>query len=104
MIQRGNEELAKTRRFSAFDGELTPNSNFKPGRDYRVGDLVELRSLTGNANNMQVTEQIYVSDELGERSYPTLSINQFIMAGTWLSWDYNQVWEDVPTEEEWVDQ
>lgn len=104
MVQRGNEELAKTRRYSAFDGELTPNSNFRPGRDYNVGDLVELRSLTGNANNMQVTEQIYVSDKEGERSYPTLSINQFIMAGTWLSWDYNQVWEDVPTEEEWADQ
>ena len=103
MVQRGNEELAKNRRYSAFDGELTPNSNFKPGRDYNVGDLVELRSLTGSANNMQVTEQIYVSDAQGERTYPTLSINQFIMAGTWLSWDYNQVWEDVGVEE-WVDQ
>lgn len=104
MTQRGKEELAKHRRFQAFDGELNQNSSYRYGRDYNLGDLVELRDDTGASNTMQVTEQIFVSDSEGERSYPTLSINTFITPGSWIAWDYNQVWEDLGLEEYWADQ
>lgn len=102
MIQRGREELAKNRKFAAFDGELNQNAQYKYGIDYNLGDLVEMRNSDGVTNNMQVTEQIFVSDREGERSYPTLSLNQFITAGSWLAWDFNQVWDDF-TVEEWAD-
>lgn len=102
MIQRGKEALAQSRRFQAFDGELNQNSSYKYEIDYYLGDLVELRSETGAANTMQVTEQIFVSDSEGERSYPTLSINTFITPGSWLAWDFNQEWDDLTTEE-WED-
>jgi hypothetical protein len=102
MIQRGIEELSKHRRFSAFDGEISQNSQYKYGTHYNLGDLVELRNSDGFTNTMQVTEQIFVSDKEGERSYPTLTINQFILPGTWLAWDFNQVWEDVGATE-WED-
>jgi hypothetical protein len=104
MIQRGKDELAKNRRFSAFDGEIGGNSAYKYGRDYNLGDLVEMRKDEGVTNNMQVTEQIFVSDKEGERSYPTLTINKFITSGSWLSWDFNQVWEELGVEEYWADQ
>ena len=104
MIQRGKEALAKSRRFQGFDGELNQNSSYKPGRDYYLGDLVELRSGTGASNRMQVTEQIYISDAEGERSYPTLSLNTFITPGSWLSMPYALVWEDVDLDEYWEDQ
>ena len=103
MIQRGKEELSKNRSFSAFDGELNQNSEYKYGVHYNLGDLVEMRNSDGVTNNMRVTEQIFVSDKEGERSYPTLAINLFITPGSWLAWDYNQVWADLGLTEYWAD-
>lgn len=98
LIQRGNQELAKQRSFSAFDGEIAPNSGYKYGVHYNLGDLVEMRNVDGATNLMRVTEQIFVSDGEGERAYPTLAKNIFIDTGSWLSWESNQVWADFTTE------
>lgn len=99
MIQKGKEALAQARGFSGFDGEINQNTNYKYGIDYNLGDLVELRNVDGVTNQMQVTEQIFVSDSEGDRSYPTLSINKFITPGSWSAWDYNQVWEDLDADD-----
>jgi hypothetical protein len=105
MILRGKFELAKNRSFSGFDGEVSQSSQYTYGVDYYLGDLVEVRNSDGATSNMQVTEQIFVSDEQGFRSYPTLSINSFITAGSWLAWDYHQVWQDLEgSSETWADQ
>lgn len=103
MIQKGKEELSKNRQLQAFDGELNQNSSYHYGVDYNLGDLVEMRNKDGVTNNMRVTEQIFVSDSEGERSYPTLAINKFITPGSWLAWDYNQEWEDLGLTEYWAD-
>jgi hypothetical protein len=95
LLQRGKEELAKTRAFQAFDGEINTNSQYKYQVDYWLGDLVEMRNVDGVANQMRVTEQIFVSDKEGDRSYPTLTVNQFINTGSWLSWESNQQWIDL---------
>jgi hypothetical protein len=95
MIQRGREALAKSRGYSAFDGEVSQNSQYKYGVDYNLGDLVEMRNTDGIVNSMRVTEQIFVSDSEGERSYPTLSIFKFITPGSWSAWEFNQVWYDL---------
>lgn len=104
LIQRGNEELSKHRSYSAFDGEINPNSGFRYGVDYYLGDIVEVRNIDGVTNDMRVTEQIFVSDAEGERSYPTLAVYLFIDTGSWLSWTANQVWEDLGPTEYWEDQ
>lgn len=104
MIQRGLEELSKYRQYSAFDGEINRFSEYKYGTHYHLGDFVEMQTDTGFRNNMQVTEQIFASDEEGERSYPTLTVNKFITAGSWLGWDYNQVWQDLGLTEYWSNQ
>lgn len=103
LIQRGNEELAKYRTYQAFDGETSQFSQYKYGTHYNLGDIVETRNLSGVTNNMRVTEQIFVSDREGERSYPTLTLNTFINTGSWLSWLNNKVWSDLTTEE-WATQ
>lgn len=95
MTQRGLAELAKNRQISAFDGEITQYSDYRYGVDYQLGDLIELRNTDGSTNKMRVTEQIFVSDKEGDRNYPTLSVNQFITPGSWLSWDSNQEWADL---------
>lgn len=105
MIQRGLEELAKYRIYSAFDGEINQHSNYKYGTDYNLGDLIEVRNIDGATNNMRVTEQIFVSDKEGERSYPTLSVAKFITPGVWSAWEYNDlVWTDFGSTEYWADQ
>jgi hypothetical protein len=103
LIQRGNEALAQAQVYQAFDGEISQNSQYKYGVDYNLGDLVEQRNVDGIANLMRVTEQIFVSDSEGERSYPTLTMNAFITTGSWLSWMPTKVWSDMTTEI-WADQ
>jgi ReqiPepy6 Gp37-like protein len=104
MTQRGLEALAQQRSFSAFDGEINPNSTYKYGTHYFLGDLVEMRNTDGVTNQMRVTEQIFVSDGEGERTYPTLAIALFIETGSWFSWEASQVWEDMGLTEYWEDQ
>ncbi|QEQ93889.1 minor tail protein [Streptomyces phage Kardashian] len=103
LLQRGNEELSKYRTYQAFDGEISQFSQFKYGTHYNLGDVVEMRNKSGVANNMRVTEQIFVSDREGERAYPTLSLNTFINTGSWLSWLNNKTWSELTTEE-WATQ
>jgi hypothetical protein len=96
MTQLGREELAKNRSISAFDGEITQLSPYKYGRDYNLGDLVEMRNSDGLTNQMLVTEQIFAADETGERAYPTLTIKLFITPGSWLAWENTQTWVNAP--------
>jgi hypothetical protein len=101
MDQRGAQELGKNRRLMAIDGEISQNSQYKYGRDYNLGDLVEMKNPSGAISSMQVTEQIFVSDKEGKRSYPTLSVNQFIMPGTWMAVPTDKVWADGGPTEYW---
>lgn len=103
MIQRGNEELSKNRMLNGFDGELRQDS-YVYYTDYNLGDLVEVRNSDGVTVNMRVTEQIFVSDKEGDRSYPTLSINKHINVGAWLDFDYSKVWSDMGATEYWSTQ
>lgn len=92
LVQKGKAELAKSRSISAFDGELPFQTGYTYELDYQLGDLVEMHSANGVTNHMRVTEQIFVSDGEGERSYPTLIIDLFITPGSWYAYDYNGVW------------
>ncbi len=103
MIQKGREELYKNRQYSAFDGEINQYGSYKYETDYYLGDLVEMQNKDGVRNQMQVTEHISVSDENGERSYPTLSLRTFVTPGSWLARPYDQHWADVPDSEHWGD-
>ena len=103
MIQRGKDELAKARRFTAFDGEISQNNQYRYGVDYHLGDLIEIRKNSGAMTSMQISEQIFVQDEQGEREYPTLTVASYITVGSWLWWPYNEVWEDVDPDMDWDD-
>lgn len=103
MIQKGKEELYKNRQFSAFDGEINEYNSYKYGRDYYLNDLVEMQNIDGVRNRMKVTEQIFASDEQGERSYPTLTLQTFITPGSWAARPFDQHWADVPDTEHWGD-
>lgn len=95
LVQKGREALAVARTFQGFDGEIGQNSSYQYGRDYNLGDLVEKRNTDGVVTTMRVTEQIFVSDKEGVRSYPTLTANEYINTGSWLSWTSNKQWFDL---------
>lgn len=104
-IQKGLEELANTRAFLGFDGQVSEISQYTYGDDYQLGDLVEIQDDKGSVSIVRVTEQIFVSDAEGERSYPTLSIRETVTTGSWLEeglteWiDYDALtthWADKP--------
>jgi hypothetical protein len=92
--KRGAEALAVAKSISVLDGEISQNSEYTYAVDYWLGDLVEMRNSDGLTNHMRVTEQIFVSDGEGERSYPTLAFNHFIMPGTWGAWESNVTWAE----------
>lgn len=99
--KKGQDELAKSRSISAFDGEIRQFGSNVYGVDYNLGDLVEMRNTDGATNNMRVTEQIFVSDHEGERSYPTLSLELYISPGSWLAQGVS-TWDSIG-EETWGD-
>lgn len=74
LAQRGREELSKNRRVIAFDGEVSMASAYQYDVHYRLGDVIELQNEDGVREAMRVVEQIFVSDSEGERTYPTLEI------------------------------
>jgi hypothetical protein len=95
---RGMNALTASRVYFGFDGEISQNSQYVYGRDYNLGDLVELQNTDGVAAEMRVTEQIFTCDEQGTRSYPTLTSNIVINTGSWLSWTNNKAWFDFDTD------
>lgn len=102
--QVGLEELAKARPFSLLDGEIAQQSVYKYGVDYNLGDLVTMQNADGVMSEMRVTEQIFVHDREGERSYPTLVNLKFVAPGSWISWNYNKTWADMGATEYWNNQ
>jgi hypothetical protein len=102
--QEGVSALAVQTPTYMFDGTLPPSSPYKYGRDYKLGDLIEERDDAGTSNQMVVTEQIFSSDDTGEKSYPTLTQLQTITPGSWAAWTPpDQVWSGVDPSVHWGD-
>lgn len=103
MTQRGMEELAKYRDVNAFAGEIPQHLPYVYGIDYGLGDLVEEQGLDGYVSQMLVTEQIFISDQEGERTYPTLVISDIIVPGSWRAEPVTEHWNDVAADRHWDD-
>lgn len=71
---------------------------------YELGDIVEMRDNDGAGNYMRVTEQIFVHDSEGERSYPTLIIDSYIVTNTWDSFIGNIEWGSFGADQYWNNQ
>lgn len=91
----GLSALANQQIVYALDGELSQYSQYVYGKDYFLGDIIEMRGENNVSNNMLVTEQTLIQDENGYRSYPTLTVNKIITPGSWLSATGNFYWSDA---------
>jgi hypothetical protein len=95
--------LAAQRQVYAFDGKIPPGVSYVYGQDYALGDLVEERNSDGFGGLMLVTEHISSSDTTGDTEYPTLSVSQVITPGSWLNFEGDNVWADIPDTVHWAD-
>lgn len=58
----------------AVDGEIVPQNQFQYGRDYNLGDVIEVQGNSGVVQSSRVTEYIRAQDSAGERAYPTVAV------------------------------
>lgn len=72
--QRARDALANYSYTRVVDGQVTPQSDYVYGVDYKLGDIVELQGSRGTLQNARITEYIRVKDESGSKEYPTVSV------------------------------
>jgi hypothetical protein len=58
---------------NSVDAQISPNINFKYGKDYHLGDRVMVQGRYGTRDVKWVTEFIRSQDANGEQAFPTLS-------------------------------
>ena len=104
MMAMGTKELASHRRVFLIDGEIPPYSRYKYDVDYSLGDIVSIVNRSGESVFARVVEQIFVSDEEGVRTYPTLREEYSITSGEWYAPQYHVRWIDAEPLGAWADQ
>lgn len=72
--QRGAEKLGEFIFKKAFDGEADTSSMYTYGRDFFMGDIVQMENEYGMAANARVTELIRTKSLQGVEVYPTLTM------------------------------
>ena len=74
LTQKGKETLADSVKTQLFDGEAEPRNSFLYGRDYTIGDIVQIENEYGMAMTVRVSEFIQSEDSQdGYKSYPTFA-------------------------------
>lgn len=71
---RADKEMKQNPNIRSVDGEVAPTNLFQYGRDYELGDLIEVQGASGFADVSRVTEYIRSQDSSGENSYPTVEV------------------------------
>lgn len=71
--QRGKEKLTENRMTKAFDGEVESTVLFKYGRDFFMGDIIQIENDFGIAGKARITEYIRSQDKNGISLYPTFT-------------------------------
>lgn len=74
LTKKGNEELAALKKTEAFEGEANVFDMFVYGKDFFIGDMVQLEDAFGNTGKSIVSEMVFSSDGEGEKFYPTFIV------------------------------
>lgn len=71
MVAEGYSKLKETETTEAFDGEVDPFGQYQYGRDFLVGDMVQIANQYNYYAKSRVTAVTFSSDVSGEKIYPT---------------------------------
>jgi len=69
---RADKELKQNEYIRTVDGEVAPTNLFQYGKDYNLGDLIEVQGNTDLVEISRVTEYIRMQSSEGEKAYPTV--------------------------------
>jgi hypothetical protein len=72
--QRAKDLLANNNYVRLLDGEIVPQTQYKYGLDYMMGDIISLKGVHDTYQKARVVEYIHSEDATGEKAYPTLSV------------------------------
>lgn len=73
LTERGNEKLSECVEVQSFEGESEPNTTFKLGEDYFIGDIVQIENEYGIESRSRVTEVMFSESSSGFEMYPTFT-------------------------------
>lgn len=71
---RALDAVTDNQYVQAVDGEIVPDSQFKYGVHYNLGDIIEVQGNSGIIQKARVTEYIRSQDDSGEKAYPTVTM------------------------------
>ena len=71
---RALDAITTNHFIKSVDGEIVPDSQFKYGVHYNLGDVIEVEGNTGVVQTARITEYIRSHDSAGEKAYPTVSM------------------------------
>lgn len=75
--QRGKEDLAENVEVMSFEGEADASQMYVYGRDFFIGDLVQVANEYGNESSARIAEIVMSDDENGISVYPTFSVETY---------------------------
>jgi hypothetical protein len=71
---RASSALTSAYPIRTVDGEIVPQHQFQYGKDYFLGDIIEVQGNSGAIQFSRVTEYIRSHDQAGEKAYPTVAM------------------------------
>ena len=72
--ERAKDALHASPYIKTVDGEIVPTGQYQYGRDYNLGDIIEVQGNSDVISTSRVTEYIRSQDEAGEKGYPTVAM------------------------------
>lgn len=72
--QTAKDAFANNNYIHTIDGQTSPINDYEYGVDYGLGDIIELRGITGDLAKAKITEFIRSEDQTGEKGYPTITV------------------------------
>lgn len=73
LAQRGNEKLAECSSAQSFEGQVEMTKMFEYGKDFFIGDIVQITNEYGMESRARISEIVTAIDTQGTVTYPTLS-------------------------------
>lgn len=72
--ESGNEKLAECQITESFESSVDPTTNYVYGKDYFLGDIVQIENAYGIQAKARITEVIESEDESGHTYMPTFEV------------------------------
>lgn len=78
LVERGYEKLIEASRVTSYEGEVEAQRSFVYGRDFLIGDIIQIENEYGIAGKARVVEWVRSESTSGIDAYPTFDGIQLI--------------------------